>query len=88
MLLTGTTRSASRKRDAMSEKIKEARIKAGFTQKEVCELLNIPPRTLQDWEAGRRNPPAWAEALVLEKLIATDAAKGDRKNERKISDVH
>lgn len=58
-------------------KIKEARIAAGLTQKEVCELLGIPPRTLQDWEAGRRNPPAWAEALVLEKLIAAKEAEGE-----------
>lgn len=60
----------------MSRKIKEARVAADLTQKEVCELLNIPPRTLQDWEAGRRNPPAWAEALILEKLVAAEAAKG------------
>lgn len=79
MLLTGTTPLISRKRDIMSRKIKEARIAAGLTQKAVCELLGIPPRTLQDWEAGRRNPPAWAAALILEKLIAAQAAKGDEK---------
>ena len=65
----------------MSEKIKEARVAAGLTQKKVCELLGIPPRTLQDWDAGRRNPPAWAEALILEKLVAAEAAKGE-KNEK------
>nr|DAQ02272.1 MAG TPA: helix-turn-helix domain protein [Caudoviricetes sp.] len=56
----------------MSEKIKEARVAAGLTQKEMCALLNIPPRTLQDWEAGRRNPPSWVESLILEKLDCRD----------------
>lgn len=65
----------------MSKKIKEARVAAGLTQKKVCELLGVPPRTLQDWEAGRRNPPAWAEALILEKLIAAEAAKGEKEND-------
>lgn len=58
-------------------KIKEARIAAGLTQKEVCARLNIPPRTLQDWEAGRRNPPVWVEALVLEKI------EGEKKMKEK-----
>ena len=76
---TGITRSASRKRDAMSEEIKKARVAAGLTQKEMCALLNIPPRTLQDWEAGRRNPPAWAESLILEKINCRGSGERRKK---------
>ena len=48
--------------------IKEARQAAGLTQQGVTTTLGIPRRTLQDWESGKRTPPGWAEALVVEKL--------------------
>lgn len=48
--------------------IKEARQAAGLSQQGVTDALGIPKRTLQDWEAGKRTPPGWAEALVVEKL--------------------
>ena len=48
--------------------IKEARKAAGLSQQGVTDALGIPRRTLQDWEAGKRTPPEWAEALVVEKL--------------------
>ena len=54
--------------------IKEARQAAGLSQQGVTDTLGIPRRTLQDWETGKRTPPGWAEALVIEKLekIAQD----------------
>lgn len=54
--------------------IKEARQAAGLSQQGVTDALGIPRRTLQDWETGKRTPPGWAEALVVEKLerIAQD----------------
>jgi len=48
--------------------IKEARQAAGLSQQGVTDTLGIPRRTLQDWETGKRTPPGWAEALVVEKL--------------------
>lgn len=48
--------------------IKEARQAAGLSQQGVTDTLGIPRRTLQDWETGKRTPPGWAEALVIEKL--------------------
>lgn len=55
--------------------IKEARQAAGLSQQGVTDALGIPRRTLQDWESGKRTPPGWAEALVIEKLerIAQDS---------------
>ncbi len=35
-----------------SNKIKEARLKAGLTQKAAAEYLEMPLRTFQDWEYG------------------------------------
>lgn len=58
----------------MTTTIKEARQAAGLSQQGVTDTLGIPRRTLQDWETGKRTPPGWAEALVIEKLerIAQD----------------
>ncbi len=49
-------------------KIKEARISANLTQDVMAEKLGIPKRTIQDWEAGRRNPPDYVERLVIAEL--------------------
>ena len=47
--------------------IKEARLAAGFTQKEISELLEVPQRTWEGWEAGRKIPP-YFEKLLIEKI--------------------
>lgn len=64
--------------------IKEARQAAGLTQQGVTDTLGIPKRTLQDWETGKRTPPGWAEALVIEKLerIAQDSQTARSTAER------
>ena len=55
-------------RGPLMNTIREARQAAGLSQQGVTDTLGIPRRTLQDWEAGKRTPPGWAEALVVEKL--------------------
>lgn len=48
--------------------IKEARLNAGLTQAQMSELLEIPKRTIGDWETGTRKPPAYVEKLVIREL--------------------
>lgn len=48
--------------------IKEARTKAGLTQKEMSELFGIPKRTIENWEEGKSRPPEWAVPLLIAKL--------------------
>lgn len=48
--------------------IKEARLKAGLTQAQMSELLEIPKRTIGDWETGTRKPPAYVEKLIIREL--------------------
>ena len=50
--------------------IKEARKAAGLTQKQMHEKLGIPLRTIENWEGGKNKCPAWAEKLIIEKLIS------------------
>lgn len=48
--------------------IKEARLNAGLTQARMSELLEIPKRTIGDWETGQRTPPIYVEKLIVREL--------------------
>lgn len=41
-----------------------ARMKTGLSQTQFAKALNISPRTLQEWEQGRRQPSGAAQALI------------------------
>jgi len=56
------------KEDSAKSKIKEMRINAGLSRAEMSRRLEIPVRTIEEWESGRRTPPVWAEKLIIEKL--------------------
>ncbi len=44
--------------------IKEIRIQTGLSRKEFCERFSIPLRTMEEWEAGRRNPPEYIPRML------------------------
>lgn len=48
--------------------IKTARMEAGLSRAEMSRQFEIPIRTLENWEAGTRVPPVWAEKLIVKKL--------------------
>lgn len=54
---------------------KEARERAGISKAEMSRRLEIPIRTIEDWEAERRKPAGYIEKLVIAELnrIAQDA---------------
>ena len=47
--------------------IKEARQQVGLTQREVSEWLEIPNRTYESWEQGKRKCPECAKNYLLRK---------------------
>jgi putative transcriptional regulator len=55
---------ASRASAVEPNEVAEARGKTGLTQREFAEVLHISPRTLQEWEQGRRKPSGPAKALI------------------------
>ena len=60
----------------MSEnKIKAARIAAGMNIKELADLLHAPYRTVQDWNAGNRQPPAWIEKFIIAEIERNSKGK-------------
>lgn len=45
-------------------KIAAARAGTGLSQAQFARLMGVSVRTLQDWEAGRRNPSGAAQTLL------------------------
>ena len=68
-------------------KLQEARKAAGLSQAEMAKLLDIPKRTIENWEAGTRKPPGDVEKLIIEKLqqMRVDA-KSNSKEEAETDD--
>ena len=44
--------------------IKEIRIRTGLSQSKFAEKFCIPPRTLQEWEQKRHEPPSYVVYLI------------------------
>ena len=44
--------------------VKEIRQSTGLSQAKFCEALEIPRRTLEDWETGKSNPPSYVVKLI------------------------
>jgi DNA-binding transcriptional regulator YiaG len=46
--------------------LRAAREAAGLTRAAVARSLEIPYRTIEKWEAGDRNPPAYVKKMLLD----------------------
>ena len=55
--------------------IKEERLKAGLTQQQMSDLMLIPKRTIENWEAGSRQCPPYVERLIIKELKEIAAKK-------------
>ena len=52
----------------IADSIHDLRSSAGMNRKEFSEHTGIPLRTLEDWEAGRRQPPEYIPRLISYQL--------------------
>lgn len=52
----------------MNKEIINLRNKLGWSRSKFAKELEIPYRTIQDWELEKRNPPEWVEKLIINKL--------------------
>ena len=59
--------------------IKELRESTGMSRKEFSEHMGIPVRTLEDWEAGRRTPPAYVPRLLAYQIKIEEIFAGKVK---------
>lgn len=63
---------------AIDMTIKDARLLAGITQRQMSDRLDIPVRSIENWEAGDRKPPAYVEKLIIDKLLQLAEQKAER----------
>ena len=54
--------------------LKQLRLEAGLSRSEIYMLLNIPYRTVQNWETGKSTPPIYVKLLYTKFLM--DYKKG------------
>jgi putative transcriptional regulator len=57
-------KEASRRFTVTPPDIKEVREKLGVSQNQFALMIGVSPRTLQNWEQGRRRPDGPANALL------------------------
>ena len=48
--------------------LKDERLNACLTQKEMSDIMQIPLRTIGSWEDGSRKCPPYVERLVIKEL--------------------
>jgi putative transcriptional regulator len=58
------TGKAARSTEVATNDVAAARLKTGLSQTLFAQALQISPRTLQEWEQGRREPSGAAKALI------------------------
>lgn len=51
-----------------AEKLRTIRTEAGWKRPKMVERVGVPLRTIEDWEAGKANPPEYVQNLVLDRL--------------------
>jgi len=52
----------------MDFKIKEVRAEYKLSQQELSDLTEIPKRTIENWESGKRSPSPWVKKMLIVNL--------------------
>ncbi len=66
---------AARTTQVVLSPIAEARSRLGMSQSELAALMGVSPRTLQDWEQGRRKPTGAAQTLLRVAIAHPEALR-------------
>ncbi|OYW39967.1 MAG: transcriptional regulator [Hydrogenophilales bacterium 12-61-10] len=66
---------AARTTQVVLSPIAEARNRLGMSQSELAALMGVSPRTLQDWEQGRRKPTGAAQTLLRVAIAHPEALR-------------
>lgn len=52
------------------DQLKELRKKNNMTQSGLSKMLEVPKRTIENWEGGVNSPPEYVQKLILKKMRA------------------
>ena len=66
----------------MEVSIAEIRKSTGMSQSEFAKFFDIPVRTLQDWEQGRRVPPPYVPGMMLRILKHEFVGKSKKRTDK------
>ena len=66
-------------KDANMELLIQLRKESGMNRKEFCEYFEIPYRTMEDWEHGRRTMPDYLLRLMTYKVNMEKLMKNSKK---------
>lgn len=62
-----------------AEVVRNARKEAGLTQQSMSDHMDIPKRTIEEWESGRNIPAVYIQRFVLKELKEIAEEKGSKK---------
>lgn len=65
----------------LSEKIRSLRAETGLNRKQFAEHFQIPLRTVEEWEAGRRKPPEYIPRLLKYQIMYEQQLGNQKKHE-------
>ena len=63
----------------LCDKIRKLREETGLNRKKFAEHFQIPLRTVEEWEAGRRKPPEYIPRLIKYQILYEQECGRDRK---------
>ena len=66
-------------KDVNMELLIQLRKESGMNRKEFCEYFEIPYRTMEDWEHGRRTMPDYLLRLMTYKVNMEKLMKNSKK---------
>ena len=56
--------------ETFAQKLKAAKKAAGMSQQKMADEMLIPKRTIEDWERGIFEPPAYLQRFIFNELAA------------------
>lgn len=66
--------------EIQKKELKNLREQTGLNRRKFAEYFEIPLRTVEDWEAGRRKMPKYLLRLMLYK-VKIEASQQNKNNE-------
>lgn len=70
----------------IKEQIKNLREETRLNRKDFAEHFGIPLRTVEDWEAGRRTPPAYLPRLMFYQIKYENHLKENEKKKKLVKE--
>ena len=58
-----------------NEELKRIKLEKNLTQQGISDLIGVPKRTIENWEADVSKPPEYVQKLIIEKIEGAKTMK-------------